>query len=200
MIALYDLEQGTQEWHQARAGIPTASCFDQILTTAGVPSKSRDKYLYKLAAERIVGKSESGFQSDAMLRGQELEAEARAYYELTTDRKPIRVGICYSDDTRQIGASPDSLVDEEGLLEIKCPLAHTQVGYLLNEGLPTDYFQQVQGQLWVTGRKWADFVSYYPGLNPLVVRVLPDAKFHAALDAELPRFCADLIAITERIR
>lgn len=199
MITL-DIQQGTQEWQDARCGIPTASNFDKIVTSTGAPSKQREKYLYTLAAERVVGKSLESYQSEAMARGVEMESEARALYEILKEVTVDTVGICFKDDSKLVGASPDGLVGDSGLIEIKCPQSHTHVEYLLNKKLPTEYIQQVQGQLYVTGREWTDFVSYFPGLNPLIVRVTRDEKFIEALDREIQVFLRDLNDVTERIR
>lgn len=199
-MILHEAAQGTAEWFEARCGVVSASNFDRIITTKGEPSKQREKYLYELAAERVTGKPLESFQSEAMARGVELEAEARLAYELLTERTVKTAGLCYKDETRQIGASPDGLVGDDGLLEIKCPQANTHVGYLLDDKLPTDYFQQVQGQLYVTGRKWLDFMSYYPGLKALVIRVDRDEKFITALSIELEIFLKTLDEITEKIK
>ncbi len=197
-MKLIECEQKTPEWHAARCGIPTASNFDKLITTTGKQSTQRTKYMYQLAGECVSGKAEVGYQSSAMLRGIEIEEEARSFYEFTSSVEVQRVGFCLSD-CGKYGASPDGLVGEDGMLEIKCPTLAVHVGYLLEGKLPTDYFQQTQGQLFVTGRKWSDFISYYPGLTPLVIRVLPDADFHASLNLELVSFCAELEQIIKRI-
>lgn len=197
-MRIIDVEQKTPEWFVARGGKPTASCFDQLLTTKGEQSKSRIKYMYKLAAERVSGVFEEGYQSAAMLRGNEIEEEARRFYEFTNGVEVQRVGFCVSDCDRY-GCSPDGLVGDDGGIQIKCPQAHTHVGYLLDNKMPMDYFQQVQGELFVTGRKWWDFISYYPGLKPLVFRVTPDVAFHQALASELNGFCGELEQIVGRI-
>lgn len=193
-------EQGTPEWYSARCGTPSASNFDMIITTKGEPSKQREKYLYRLAGERITGKSEETYQNGAMQRGIELEAEARNLYEMLHDVKIEQVGVCFPDEAKLYAASPDGLVGEDGCIEIKCPLIHTHVGYLLDGSLPSEYFQQTQGQLLVTGRKWVDFISYYPGLRPLIIRVERDEKFIQVFQSELQRFCKDLETTTEKIR
>lgn len=199
MIVL-DVEQGTEEWAKARVGIPTASKFDQIVTSDGKPSKQRTKYLYSLAAEKVTGKPLESYQNEAMLRGLEMEAEARAFYELQNDVTVQSVGICYLDSAQNIGASPDGLVGDDGGLEIKCPMAATHVSYLLEKKLPTEYFQQVQGNLYVTGRKWWDFMSYYPGMKPFIVRVERDEKFIEALSLAVDEFNEDLAAIWSAIK
>lgn len=199
MIVL-DIEQGTEEWQKARLGIPTASNFDKIVTTKGDLSKQSKKYLYTLASEQVTGVKEEGYTNGVMQRGNELEQEARDFYELTQSATIEKVGFVYSDESKSVGASPDGFVGEEGGIEIKCPLAHTHVGYLLGKKLPTEYIQQVQGNLFVTGRKWWDFVSYYPGMKPLIVRVVPDLEFHKSLKEALEKFCNDLRKTVKEIQ
>lgn len=190
-------EQRSVEWFQARCGIPTASEFDKIITTTGIQSKQRTKYMYGLAGEKLGGIVEEGYQSAAMLRGNELEAEARAFYELINE--PVQtVGFCLSEDG--YGASPDGFVGKNGLIEIKCPIISTHVEYLLKNELPSDYIQQTQGQLLVTGREWVDFVSYYPGLKPLIVRVNRNETFLSLLKKELNTFIQELNEIVEKIK
>lgn len=198
-MIIVDCVQGTEEWFKIKAGLPSASNFDKIITTKGEPSKQSQKYLYQLAGEKITGLKDATFQSEAMDRGIELEAEARQFYEMVRDCKVDQVGLCIHDKKRY-SCSPDGLVGEDGLLEIKCPLIATQVGYLLDGEVPTDYFQQVQGQLLVTGRKWCDFVSYYPGLKPLIVRVMPDPGFIQKLEIELETFCNRLEDVIKKIQ
>ena len=199
MITL-DIQQGTPEWFAARCGIPSASNFDKIVTSKGDASKQSQKYMYQLAAERITGKSEENYTNPAMQRGTEMEAEARSLYEILTGNTVKQVGLCYRTEKKLYAASPDGLVGEDGLLEIKCPMAYASVGYLLDGTMPTDYIQQVQGQMLVTDRKWVDFMSYYPGLKPLIVRVMRDERFLIALDGELNKFCKELEATVERIK
>lgn len=197
-MIIIECEQGTPEWHASRCGKPTASGFDKLITTTSKQSTQRTKYMYQLAGERVCGIPEETYQSAAMARGTATEEEARRFYEFTTGESVRKVGFCVSDCGRY-GASPDGLVGEDGVLEIKCPSLAVHVGYLLDGKVPTDYFQQTQGQLYVTGRKWSDFISYYPGLRPLLIRVTPDGAFHRALESELNGFCAELEAIIRRI-
>jgi len=153
-MKILELEQRTPEWYQARKGIPTASSFDKIITSKGEPSKQRTKYLYELAGERLGGIVDETYQNFAMLRGVEMEAEAKSLYEIIG--QPVQeVGFCLSDCGR-FGCSPDGLVGDSGGVEIKCPLIATHVEYLIKnkEEMPVEYFQQVQGCLFVTGREW----------------------------------------------
>ncbi len=199
-MRIIDVPQNSPEWLAARRGVPSASDFDMIITTKGEPSKQRQKYLYRLAGEQVSGVVEETYQNGAMSRGKEMEDEARQLYSLINGVEVQQVGFCIPDGDFAYGASPDGLVGEEGCLEIKCPQMATHVGYLLENTLPSEYFQQTQGQLLVTGRKWVDFMSYYPGLKPLIVRVKPDKKFQQTLKAELEKFCLELKQVVERIK
>ena len=189
--------QGSPEWYAVKCGIPSASNFDKILCVDGKVSKQRTKYLYQLAGETITGIAEESYQNAVMLRGQEMEAEARELYSLITGNKVQEVGFCLAEG---YGASPDGLVAKTGCLEVKCPNLAIHVGYLLENKLPTDYFQQCQGQLLVTGRKYVDFLSYYPSLKPLIIRVKRDEKFLKTLEVELKNFCAELKEVIAKIK
>jgi predicted phage-related endonuclease len=196
-MRIINCEQGSIEWHMARCGIPTASCFDKIVNIDGKQSKQREKYLYQLAGEKIVGIAEETYQNGAMLRGVVMESEARQLYELITGNAVEQVGLCVDNG---YGASPDGLIGVDGGLEIKCPILSTQVSYLLKNELPSEYFQQVQGNLLVTGRKWWDFLAYYPAMKPLIIRVTPDDVFQQVLKSELELFCKELEEITNKIK
>ena len=136
-------------------------------------------------------------------RGKALEPDARRYYSFHTDTDARTVGFCVRDDGIA-GASPDGLVNPgrprgRRLLELKCPREDTHMLYLARGVLPSEYRAQVQGQLWVTGRAWADFMSYCPELPPFLIRVEPDPKFQAALDDHMPVFWAELMAGRQRL-
>jgi len=200
MIIEKDIIQGSPEWDKARLGIPTSSNFDKLITTKGEPSKQRTKYMYSLAAERISGIKEETYKNSTMQRGIEMEEQARAFYELTTGNTANVVGLCYPDKKKLYACSPDGLIGKDGLVEIKCPTSPVHIGYLLDGKLPSDYIQQVQGQLLVTGYKWVDFFSFYPDIKPLIIRVMPDEGFLKALKIELEVFCKELDELTERIK
>ena len=174
-------EQGSFEWLAARLGIPSASMFAKIVTTKGAWSTSADTYINQLVAERLTGEREEVFQSHHMIRGTELEPDARDLYSLMTNSEVIEVGFCLHD-TLAAGCSPDGLIGEDGGLEIKCPAPSTHVEYLRGGVLPSKYKQQVMGCLWITGREWWDFVSYHPTMKPLIVRVERDEEYIAALE------------------
>lgn len=198
-MKILEHEQLTPEWRAARCGLPTASNFDKIITSEGRTSKQRQKYLYELAGEKMGGIVDETYQSFAMQRGTAMESEARGLYEFAHDSVQV-VGFCLSDCGRW-GCSPDGFVGENGGIEIKCPLIHTHVEYLLKckEEMPVDYFQQVQGALLVTGREWWDFVSYFPGLPPVIVREEPEPVFQRLLKQELEMFCIELDALVKKL-
>ena len=174
-------EQGSPEWFEARLGIPSASMFSKIVTTKGVWSTQADSYINQLVAERLTGEREEIYQSHHMIRGTELEPEARDMYCLMKDVEVQEVGFCLHD-TLKAGCSPDGLVGEDGGIEIKCPAPATHVEYLRGGILPSRYKQQVMGCLWITQREWWDFVSYHPNMKPLIVRVERDEEYIAALE------------------
>lgn len=198
-MKILEFEQRTPEWHAARCGIPTASGFDRIITSEGKRSKQREKYMYELAGEKLGAIVDETYQSFAMQRGTLLESEARGLYEFARDAVQT-VGFCVSDCGRW-GFSPDGLVGENGGIEIKCPLLHTHVEYMIKckDEMPVDYFQQVQGALFVSGREWWDFISYFPGLPPVIVREEPNAVFHRLLKQELELFCDELDQLVKRL-
>jgi len=198
-MIICEAPQGSVEWLTDRAGVFSASNFDKLITTKGELSKQAQKYIYEIAAEKVSGIKAESFQSAAMSRGVELEAEAVDFYSLTHEVDPKEVGFVM-DDLKRWGASPDRLIGDNGLLEVKVPLPHTQVDYLLNENLYQDYKQQVQGQLFVTGREWCDLIAYSRGLKPLIVRVKRDDEFIAKLEAILISSCKELDAIVEKIK
>ena len=197
-MEILECTQGEKEWFDAKRGIPSASNFSKIITNDRKPSKQRTKYMYRLAGEKVSGYSSETYQNFVMIRGQEMESEARQFYEISTGKEVKQVGFCVNEEP-VFGCSPDGLVDGNGLIEIKAPLVETHVGYLLKNELPSEYFSQIQGQLLVTGRKYCDFLSYFPGLKSLVIRVERDEVFLQALKIELEIFCKELSEIIKKI-
>jgi len=191
--------QRSSEWYEARRGIPTASNFNKIVTSNGSPSKQAEGYLYQLVAERLAGVREEAYVSPAMLEGIAREAESRRVYAMLREVEVEEVGFCI-DDSGRYGCSPDGLIGEDGVLELKNPQGKAAVEYLVSGTLPTAYIQQVQGQLLVTGREWCDFVSYYPGLPTLIVRVERDEGFISKLRDALEAFCDRLDEVCKVIR
>lgn len=200
MIILDSITQGTQEWFAEKLGKPSASNISKILTNDGKPSKQRDGYLYELAAEIITGQRVESYQNENMIAGQDREQESRTLYELMNNVEVQQVGVIYKDRDKKFLCSPDGVVNMEYGLELKNVLPKTQIKYLLDGGLPAEYFGQVNFSLYVTGFKFWDFLSYAPGLKPLLIRVLPDDKFIKTLEIELNKFCEELETIVEKIK
>ena len=189
-MRVIECEQGTPEWLEARLGCPSASSYAKLITSAGKSSAQSDAYINQLVAEKITGDSTFFQITDPMQRGMDLEPDARTAYEMESGNLVDQVGFL-KHDTLEAGASPDGLIGENGGLEIKCPMPHTHVEYLRAGKLPTKYFQQVQGCLWISGRDWWDFMSYHPKMEPLIVRVYRDEVFIKALE------CAVIDAVRE---
>jgi YqaJ-like recombinase protein len=200
-MKVFDFEQYSADWWSIRRGVPTSSCADQLITPSkGEPSKSAVGYAHQLIADTFDGDYGvvSEFATAAMRNGSVKEPESRRYYEFERDCEVREVGFCL-DDAGQFGCSPDSLVGDDGLLELKNPNAKTHVSYLLKGGLPDDYKPQCHFQLIVTGRAWCDFMSYRAGFPKLLVRVEPDAfteKLRAAMREFWPMYQGLLAKIT----
>lgn len=196
--------QGSPEWLAARIGLVTASRVSDIIAkTKSGPSTSRANYLGELVAERLTGVSaESGFTNDDMRRGTELEPMARAAYEVRTGLLVVECGLVLHD-TLQAGASPDGLVEADGLVEIKCPRTHTHIDYLETQRPPAKYVPQMAWQCICTGRQWVDFVSFDPKmperLQLFVVRYTPEHGYLAELQAEVTKFLEEVAAKVESL-
>jgi hypothetical protein len=190
--------QGSPEWFQARAGVVTASCFKDVLAKGrgGGESLGRLKLLRTLAAEVITGKPVPSWGGNEHTeRGHALEAEVRALYSAGTDDEVTQVGFLRRG---RIGASPDSLVGEHGMLEIKTKLPHLQIELLETGALPSEHVAQVQGQLLVSGRQWVDFVSYWPGLPLFEIQVQRDTDYMSKLLTEIDQFTREMDALIGR--
>lgn len=186
-MRIFHCEQGGVEWHALRWGIPTASNFDKILTEGGKPSKQQDEYRRTLLAERYFGHPLETVKTSWMQRGNEMEGEACCYYEFSRDVSVAHVGII-TNDAGTVGASPDGLVGEDGLVEFKCPTPENHIRYMLWADVAKDYRVQLQGQLWIAERQWTDICSYHPAMDSVIVRVERDEEFIAALAAEMATF------------
>jgi len=199
MLVLNNLEQGTQEWLDARKGIPTASRFKDIVTPAkGELSKSHKTYMYELIAERL-GADNEFYTNEHMERGTELESQARAIYGLIHGVSVEEVGMI-KNDAESVGISPDGLIGDNGGLEIKCPKASTHIKYMLDGVLPTIYKPQVQGSLWVSGREWWDFMSFHPQLDPFIIRIYRDEEYIKKMEEHILKFCDELDMGTLKLR
>lgn len=199
-MIIVNLEQGSDEWFKEKLGKPSASNVSKIITNDGKPSKQRLGYLYELAGEIITGKQEEGYKNANMELGNERESESRSYYELTHNVEVAQVGVIYKDEQKKFLCSPDGIVlAQEHGLELKNVLPKTQVKYLLDNTLPSDYFGQCQMSLYITGFKYWQFLSYVPLMKPLLIKVEPDKAYQKALQIELELFCDELDSVVKKI-
>lgn len=192
-LRIFDCEQGSPEWHECRRGVPTASCFADILAKGkGI---TRRKYLYTLAGEILSGECAESYSNVHMERGHVMESEARTLYAFDRDVEPV---LCGFMKRGIVGCSPDSLIGERGMLEVKSKLPHLQLEVLERGTLPPEHKAQVQGQLWVSGRDWCDFVSYWPKLPLFVVRAERDDEYIKMLEQEVADFVGELNALVAK--
>lgn len=199
MMQVFDCEQGSDEWLAVRAGIPTASEFCTVMAKGrdGGASKTRRTYMLKLAGEVLTGEPMDRYSNGHMERGHEMEAEARDLYAFMQDVEPRCVGFIRNGNK---GGSPDSLVGDDGGVEIKTALPHIQIERLLAGKVPPEHLPQVQGNIWIAEREWWDFVSYWPKLPPLIVRAYRDEPYIKTLSAAVDQFNEELAELVERIR
>lgn len=200
-MKFFDVEQSSSEWFELRKGVPTASRFDKILTPKTRKLSAQiDGLIADLIGERFGMIPEDGIENAtnrAMRWGSMCEAEARRFYSMEKNVEVTNGGFCLTDDGR-FGTSPDGLIGSEGAIEIKCPQAGTHAGYLLRGEVPAEYLPQTHGHLIVTGRPWVDWLSYAPGLPPLLIRVTPDDftdKLREALEEFWDRYQAALTSV-----
>jgi hypothetical protein len=190
--------QGTEAWVKARLGIPTASCFDKIITPAKMEfSKYSRGYRNLLLAEWLIGESlDDGEGTAFMERGTGMESEARDYYELRREVDLLPGGFILRDD-RRVGCSPDGLVERDGKIawgvEMKCPSAAVHMGHLL-DGTGTEYRAQIQGSIWLAETDHWDFLSYNPALPRVLARVHRDDVFITHLAKAMDQFLDTLDA------
>lgn len=186
-LEIFNCEQGSAEWLACRRGIPTASRFSDVLSKGqGI---TRRKYLLTLAGEAITGEVAESYSNGHMERGHAMEADARDMYAFAHDEEPQLVGFMRRG---RAGASPDSLIGDDGLLEIKSKLPHLQLDVLDKGKLPSEHVAQVQGQLFVSGRDFCDFVSYWPKLPLFCIRVERDEAYIATLAQAISDFVGEL--------
>jgi exodeoxyribonuclease (lambda-induced) len=194
--------QGTQEWLAARCGKITASCFAEAISrcqkksgarNVGDPTAVAERYAADLAIERISGQPHGEPPKTWVLeRGHEMEAAARMRYEARTGSFVTEAGICLTDD-EVFGYSTDGLVDNDGLIEIKAPIDSSKILAMWQTGDTSEYDHQMQGGMWITGRKWCDFIMYVPDLAPVgkdlfVKRIHRDEEFIDSMVEQLAAF------------
>jgi len=191
------MEQRTDEWFSARLGKVTASrVSDVVAKTKSGYSASRDNYMAQLVCERLTNKPTESFSNAAMDWGTQTEPLARAAYEIHANYFVNEVGFIDHPRILWSGASPDGLVGDDGLIEIKCPNTSTHIDTLLSQTVPKKYNDQMQWQMACTGKEWCDFVSYDPRLPEhlrlFVKRIDRDAQYINLLEHEIIVFNGEI--------
>lgn len=197
-LNIVDCEQGSPEWHSARLGKLTASRIADALarTKGGSWGASRANLMAALIAERLTGVAQESYTNAAMQHGIDTEAEARSAYEFRQNVDVVQVGFVLHPTIGEAGCSPDGLVENEGLVEIKCPQTATHLDTLLGGTVPDKYVKQALWQMACTGRQWCDFVSYDPRLPESmrlwVKRIARDDGRIAELEREAIAFLTEV--------
>lgn len=196
MSVIHDVEQNSDEWFQCRLGIPTASEVATIL--AG--GKGRKTYMMNLAAERITGKMKNSFAGNAHTRrGHEDEKTALEIYALSSGDELWDAGFVTTNDGR-VGASPDSMINADGLAECKSKNPEFFIPVLLSQQVPTQHEPQIMTQLYVAECDWAMFICYCEGFTPVTIRVDRDEKRIKQIADALDKFNDELDELEQQIR
>ena len=195
-MMIYNVEQGTEEWLALRLGKPTGSKAKDVMGSAAV----RKTYLAQLATELATGQLEPSFTNAAIQHGHDTEPKARSAYITETTNFVAEVGFIVPFWNPNIGCSPDGLVGDDGMIEIKCPSKPIQhVRCFLNDAVPSDHTAQIQWNLWVTEREWCDFISYSPAMPEasqlFIKRVYRDEDYITKMAAATDKFLAELKAM-----
>lgn len=196
--------QGSPEWFQQRLGKATASRIADILAkTKSGYSTSRENYCVELALERITGARQEFYTNDAMKWGTETEPLARAAYEAHTGAIVDEVAMIDHPTIEMAGASPDGCIDDDGLLEVKCPNSATHMKTLLSKKPDGKYITQMTWQMACTGRKWCDFVSFDPRfpehLRLFITRIHRDEAATQAMESEVALFLTEVDAMVQQL-
>lgn len=196
------MEQRSEEWFKARLGKVTASRVADVLAKIKTgESASRRNYKIQLVSERLTGEKQETYINQAMQDGIDREFYARERY-VQQFGEVEEVGFI-QHPTLEAGASPDGLVGEDGIIEIKCPLGTTHTETLMTQEVPSKYIPQIQWQLRCTGRKWCDFISYNPmfpeHLQLFVKRVEADEQYQLMLEKEISEFLIEVQTVIDRL-
>lgn len=199
------IEQGSKEWLELRLGKVTASRIADVLAKGkSGEALSREDYRYELVVQRLTGDPGESFTNAAMEWGTATEPQARIAYEAFADVFVEQVPFVLHPTIEWFGCSPDGLVQDDGLLEIKCPNSKTHVKYLNAGKPPAKYVPQMQCQMAVTGRKWCDFVSFDPrlpgDLQLFVVRLDRDEDYIKSMEAEVVKFLSEVETMFKQLK
>lgn len=198
------IEQGSADWHKLRLGKVTASRVKDVLKDGrfGNPSKTAESYMIELAGEILTGQPKPFFENDAMRWGTETEPQARSMFEIKNNFIDVKE-VTFIEYSQFIGVSPDGLIGDDGMLEIKCPTTATQLKRALSSEYHKDYKAQIQMQLWVADREWCEFVSFDPRLPEscgyLQERVYRDEDFIKDMQFKVMKFVEELKSTIEKL-
>lgn len=176
-----EIAQGSEDWLKLRAGKFTASVFADLFM--GKSTLGYQEAINRVVFERVTGTTPESYSNEYMNRGTELEPSAREAYQLETFNYVKEVGFIELD--QWVGCSPDGLVGDNGLIEIKVPKWSTLMSYMFGDTIPKGYTIQMQGQMFVSGRQWCDFYAWHPNLKPFLKRVERDEKMIAEISGKL---------------
>ena len=199
-------KQGSQEWLDARLGMLTGSRLAGALAKTKLGwSASRSKVMFELLAEQLTGLSDDVYVNKEMQWGRDYEADARRMYEVTTGNMVTECGLIEHPTIKGLGASPDGLIDNDGLLEIKCPKTTTHLQYIFSAVVPEAYLLQMDLQMICTQRKWCDFDSYDPRMKledqmSFIIRYEPSAEHLKSVEDQCVVFLAELAALRQTIK
>lgn len=192
-MIILNIEQRSEAWFEARCGRVTGTRFSELV--AGESTKTYKDLVSDIACEIITRRQDEGYTNAAMEHGIETEPEARAEYEYLTGVKVTEAGFVIPDEGHKyhdwIGVSPDGL-PPDGLIEIKCPMMRTHLDYIEANKLPSQYRHQVQGQMFVTGLPYCDFVSYVEDMKIFIIRVYPDKELFTEFETRLDKLIVDV--------
>ena len=200
-MEIIDCIQGQPEWYRARMGIPTASEFSTVMRTKGKAddgsSKERRTYMFKLAGEILTGDPMENYTNAHLERGKVMEEEARELYSFLNEVEPQRVGFIRSGNK---GCSPDSLIGDNGMIEIKTAMPQILIDVLLKDEFVSDHKAQCQGGLWIAEREWIDLMVYWPRLPPFIKRAYRDDDYIKKLSTAVDRFNDELYQLVHRLQ
>lgn len=194
-MIVYKCEQRSEAWHEVRCGRVTGTRFKDLMM--GETTKGYRDLVTNIACEIITGRAEETYTNAVMEAGIEMEPEARKEYESIFGIEIKEAGFIIPDEDHRyhgwVGISPDGLTPDNGMIEIKCPLMKTHLGYISEGKLPAEYKYQVYGQLFVTELDYCDFISYSEGMKPFIIRVKPDIDIFIEFENRLDKLIEQVL-------
>jgi len=198
-LEIFDCEQGTAEWFEAKLGVPSASMFHAVL--AGGNGLVRGKYLRQLAGEIVTGLPREDYSNRAMQRGIEMEPHLRSLYEMMTDADVVRIGFAKRKMVRGFaGCSPDGCIGDAGGVQFKSVAPDGLIEIMKDGRVPSEHLPQLQGEMMVMGWEWIDIAIGYTGMPLFRRRVRRDSSYQARLALALQVFNEELEEMVEWVR